>query len=47
MDRVGGADRTRIIAERLVVFSETEGETPATGSNDLFIFLQVRSTDKQ
>lgn len=47
MNRVGGADSTRIIAEGLAVFSETEGETPATGSNDLFIFLQVRSTDNQ
>jgi len=36
MDRVGGADSTHIIAERLEVFSEAESETPASGSNDLF-----------
>lgn len=36
MDGVGGADSTRIIAERLAVFAEAEGETPASGSNDIY-----------
>ena len=39
MDGVGGADSTRIIAERLAVFSEAEGETRASGSNYLFHFF--------
>lgn len=39
MAGVGGADSTRIIAERLAVFAEAEGETPASGSNYLFYFF--------
>lgn len=39
MDGVGEADSKCIIAERLVVSSEAEGETPASGSNDLFLLL--------
>lgn len=46
MEGVGGADGTRTIAETLAVFSEAEGETPASGSNDLFL-LQMRATDSQ
>lgn len=34
MEGVGGADSTRTIAEKQVFFTEAEGETPASGSND-------------
>lgn len=39
MEGLGGAGSTRIIVERQVFSTEAEGETPASGSDDLFYFF--------
>lgn len=45
MEEVGGADSTCVVAERRVFFTEAEGETPASGSNDLlYFFNKLRQT---